>query len=220
MDYKAIKKALEKMGPLYTPIDVKIELPNLPEGILQRPWGQPEPTAGQGGVRNAPNHEAPAEGHIQLPAGIEWIITSAVNGGGAGNGLFLIPRHWESQRWLDVGSHCGGFPPIENRKIIFELFRLTNSGTVKLSARCRYMNGAVPFPSFVRLETLARALGCPAPRPGRATATKSVAAWPEEQERPVFTATDYTGIANWLREFLAKPPEDFVRFITIAPYVL
>ena len=155
----------------------------------------------------------------KLPIYKEWKIIEATNNGNqAGSGLFLIPKTWEGCPWLLLGDTPEGFPIIGNRKVIFELFRLTQSGRIKLSARCRYLDGVKPFASYDKLRRLARSLGCPSPKNVQAVSTKSVATWPIR--RPYFKKRDYKGIAEWLWKFLSSPPKDFDEFIKSVPHTL
>jgi hypothetical protein len=142
-----------------------------------------------------------------------WEITKATTGANqAGSGLFLIPVKWAKDPILTIGSRCSGFPPIGDWKIIFELFRL-DSGNVKLSARCRYMDGVHPFPSFDALDKLANGLSCSKPRNNpKAKHTKSVAAWPAM--RPTFASNDFSSIADWLIAFIGgSAPDSFKQFV-------
>ena len=132
-----------------------------------------------------------------------WSVVNGINGAG----VFLLPNdgalHEQNCSEQDI-------PLVGSYRIIFEFFRLSRSGAIKVSARVAGTSGE---PLFDRLNSIAQDCLCPLPGRRVARQTQSVAAWPVRHERPVYAVEDHTGMANWLREFLAKPPHDFQRFL-------
>jgi hypothetical protein len=132
-----------------------------------------------------------------------WSVVTEING----CGVFLLPKdsvfHDRNQSGTDL-------PLVGSYRLVFELFRLRQSGAVKLSARVAGVSGKSDFD---RLYEIARACACPSPRAGISHQTQSVAAWMAEGQREVFEIEDHVGMAQWVRSFLSKPPNDFLIFL-------
>jgi hypothetical protein len=132
-----------------------------------------------------------------------WSVVNGVTG----VGVYLLPveeifrEHNLSGRVRRlVGPHL----------VVFEFFRLNRTGAIKLSAR---VSGTRGDKTFDALCIIARSTNSPAPKAGVAHQTQSVAAWMSYNERPRFESADHRGMANWLREFLKTPPDDFTLFL-------
>ena len=139
-----------------------------------------------------------------------WVILEGVEGRGIQ--LLLLDcvyiNHNATGKDLDlVGKY----------KIVFEFFRLDNSGKVKISARVAGIKGN---PLFHEFWGIARGSGCPKPKSAKKRNTQSVAAWPKFEERPIFSNADYTGMADWIRHFLCNPPADFTLFVALCRNLL
>jgi hypothetical protein len=138
----------------------------------------------------------------RLPTG--WKVLDGI----MGRGIFMIP---------DDPVYCyqntSGFdlPLVGRYKIVFEFFRLDHSCGVKISARVASIKGDA---FFDELNDIARALGCPSPRPTSVGSnTQSVAVWPAPGERPGFRPGDTIGMVRWVRRFLSNQPPDFKLFV-------
>jgi hypothetical protein len=102
-------------------------------------------------------------------------------------------------------------------RIVFEFFRLSSGGKVKISARIAGIDGQ---PLYHEFRGLARGMGCPKPKDARKKDTQSVAAWPLHESRPNFEADDHHGMADWVRQFLQNPPANFVLFLAASRNLL
>lgn len=132
-----------------------------------------------------------------------WSVVTGISG----CGVFLLPN---DSVFHDRNQSDTDLPLVGSYRIVFEFFRLTRSGAVKLSARVAGVPGKTDFD---RIDEIARACASPSPRAGISYRTQSVAAWMPKGRREVFKIEDHVGMAQWVRNFLAKQPEDFSRFL-------
>lgn len=136
-----------------------------------------------------------------IPTG--WVILEGIEG----RGIQLLPLDCV---YLNHNATGEDLDLVGKYKIMFEFFRLDNSGKVKISARVAGIEGD---PLFHEFWGIARGLGCPKPKSTKKRNTQSVAAWPKSEERQTFDNADHAGMADWIRHFLCNPPADFTLFL-------
>jgi hypothetical protein len=132
-----------------------------------------------------------------------WIVLNGIKG----SGVQMLP---EDDAYLTRNGTGVDLKLVGSYRLVFEFFRLDTSGDIKLSARVAGIEGQ---PMFHEFWGIARCFGCPAPKGTKKKDTQSVAAWPGNEKRLSFAATNHAGMADWVREFFANPPVDFVLFV-------
>ena len=142
------------------------------------------------------------------PAG--WKVMEGIQGAG----VQLLP---DDPIFLQRNASGAPHALVGPYKVIFEVFRLTTTGNLKISAR---ISAKETQPLFHEFNGIARALKCPQPKGSRSQLSQSVAAWPANPYRQSFASTDYEGMARWVREFLHQPPADFTLFSALARNLL
>jgi hypothetical protein len=133
-----------------------------------------------------------------------WAVVNGITG----VGVYLLPDEEIFREHNLSGRERRMVGPL---LVVFEFFRLSRSGAIKLSAR---VSGVRGDKTFNALDAIARAANCPAPKASVAHQTQSVAAWMSYDERPMFESADHPGMANWIREFLKNPPDEFRLFLS------
>jgi hypothetical protein len=144
-----------------------------------------------------------------------WVFTHYV--GSSQGGVYFVPQDWTGNGVaLNFNATSVRDQRLRGHRLLFEFFKLETSLEVKISARVLINDGnrfslVGKNTLFEKLQSLALALGCPQPRGVGGTRTRTCAVWPEL--RPVFSRSDSKGMADWIRQFLVDPPQDFKKFV-------
>jgi hypothetical protein len=145
----------------------------------------------------------------------EWFVTHSV--GGLRGGVYFVPKCWtDNGVALNFNATLVGDHRLRGHRLLFEFFQLAASLEVKISARVLINDGAQfalvgQNTLFGELQRLAVELGVPQPQAVLGELTRTCAVWREP--RAVFQRDDVVGMADWMRNFLINPPQNFHKFV-------
>lgn len=152
----------------------------------------------------------------------EWFVTHSV--GGPQGGVYFVPQCWtDNGVALNFNATLVRDQRLRGHRLLFEFFQLEASLEVKISARVLINDGAQfalvgQNTLFGELQRLAVELGVPQPQAVLGELTRTCAVW--RLPRAVFQRDDVVGMADWMRNFLIDPPQNFHKFVKGALSIL